>query len=168
MGKIAMPIAQGRATRSRRTECVQEFSRKGSEHPIAIMAEVGHVDREPSLRLEVNDIPHCVDIGIGAARSERHHGTFLEGVEPKVFGDKCVDHADAVEKPAVPASLDLVAFAYESACCRIVAITVHDQNSCLLERGDEVDGRMRFMVPNVNNWRQPMGGELATEAAAKK
>src|SRR4029450_10770577 len=53
MGKIAMPIAQGRAARSRRAECVQEFSRKGSEHPVAIITEVGHVDREPSLRLKV-------------------------------------------------------------------------------------------------------------------
>jgi hypothetical protein len=116
----------------------------------------------------VNDIPHCVDIGIGTARSERHHGAFLEGVESKMFGDKGVDHADAVEKPAVPASLDLVAFAYENACCRIVAITVHDQNSCLLEWGDEVDGRMRFMVSNVNNLRQPMSDEMTTETATKE
>src|SRR5262245_45516336 len=127
IGKIAMSIAQGHVTGSRRAECVQEFSRKGSEHPVAIMTEVGHVDRDPSLGLEVNDIPHCVDIGIGPARSQRHYGAFFEGVEPKVFGDKCVDHADAVEKPTVPASLNSVVFAYKGACCRIVAVTVHDQ-----------------------------------------
>src|SRR5690349_17127055 len=167
-GKIAMPIAQGCATRSRRSERIQEFSRKGSEHTVAIIIEVGHVDREPSLGLEVDDVPHVLDVGISAARSERHHGTFLEGVEPKVLSDECVDHADAVEKPSVPASLDPVAFAHKSACCRIVAITIHDQHGCLLEWGDEVDRRMRLVVPNVDNWRQPMGGELTTQAAAKE
>src|SRR6476660_4407707 len=110
-----------------------------SAHAVLVVAEIVHVDREPSRRLEAHNIAHTVHERGVATGCQRHHRALLERMKAEIASDESVDHADAVEEAAVPLPLNVITCAGESTSRSIITITIDDENARLLERRDKED-----------------------------
>src|SRR5262249_7113403 len=92
---VAVAIHEPLTGGARGPESRYKLRLKGLEHPVLVVAEIIHVDRESPRRLEAHNIAHAFHKRGVAAGGKRHDSAFLEWPKAEVLSDERVDHADA-------------------------------------------------------------------------